>query len=292
MWLDRWRALAERIDGLEHAVKFFVETMVLDKTDNYNLAKRVLGPEWKALSESIERFGREFHAELPVEAREAIRHYVEGRWAWEDNNIQAYMYLQRLVPLFVFKSQFEHAIRDAEVGTRSLVGLAFEHLGRQLRVDEPLRQKWLEAFDRHETKCEQLGAVHLLGHGIWAFKVTGEGAATDLVCSEPMTQHIEQARHVARAAVLTEWKCVKTGDARGVAVVARRQMKLYAAGALGGLELKNTRYVVLVASGGVESLPDEVDGTVTYRHVLIQLTPDSPSKEAKKSGRTAAGKRP
>jgi hypothetical protein len=55
------------------------------------------------------------------------------------------------------------------------------------------------------------------------------------------------SRRIARALVLTEWKLVKKpNDSDEIANQARSQVRSYAAGLLGDLELKRTRYVVLV----------------------------------------------
>ena len=50
---------------------------------------------------------------------------------------------------------------------------AFLHLRRLLAVDRDVRAKWKAAYEgkQGEVACEALGAVHLLSHGIYAFKV-------------------------------------------------------------------------------------------------------------------------
>ena len=63
-----------------------------------------------------------------------------------------------LAPLAAFRSEFEYLIRDTEVEARSTTELAFEHLKRQIAVDEDVKKKWKKAFARHETDCEKLGA--------------------------------------------------------------------------------------------------------------------------------------
>jgi hypothetical protein len=77
-------------------------------------------------------------------------------------------------------------------------------------VDKNVRAKWQAAWKKsggHETRCEQLGAVHLLSHGIWAFKTSANGA-TDLVYSDPIDRYSTIVRQTARVLVLTEWKRV------------------------------------------------------------------------------------
>ena len=48
---------------------------------------------------------------------------------------------------------------------------AFAHLQRSIIADDEIRKKWLSAFSDGETKCEKLGSVHLLSHGVWDLKL-------------------------------------------------------------------------------------------------------------------------
>ncbi len=149
-------------------------------------------------------------------------------------------------------------------------------------VDDDVRKKWNAAYNRHETACERLGAVHLLSHGIWAFKITAPGAATDLVYGDPLSGRGIVMKRIARALVLTEWKLVKQADdIDAKAQEGRKQTALYAAGVLGDLELKRTRYVVLVCGSELQPLGDVEDGGVTYRHVVVSIKPKSPSQIAR-----------
>src|SRR5262249_43260521 len=125
--------------------------------------------------------------------------------------------------------------------------LAFHHLQRLIAVDGEVRKKWKKAFADGETSCEKLGAVHLLAHGIWAFKVRGSYAETDLVYGETEGLSKNLIGRVARAMVLTEWKVVRDPkEVERKAAEARTETDDYEAGVLGDLELKRTRYIVLV----------------------------------------------
>jgi hypothetical protein len=64
----------------------------------------------------------------------------------------------------------DHAHAGSEAPRRSRVERAFEHLNRSLVVDGDLKGRWLRAFMEREEECEKLGAVHLLQHGVFAFK--------------------------------------------------------------------------------------------------------------------------
>jgi hypothetical protein len=84
----------------------------------------------------------------------------------------------------------------------------FQHLQRLIVVDDEARRKWQAAFAKGEVECEKLGAVHLLGHGIWAFKIDARGGRTDLVYQEPAGGLIKEQQY-AEGFVLTGWKIAK-----------------------------------------------------------------------------------
>ena len=268
MWLQRWRALAARIDGLLRAGKFLVDALKVHTSDVHQTYRKSLLPEFKQISDEISELRKTYEAELPVKAVDALRRYGHA--------------IQVLAPLGAFRSEFEYLISDTEIETRNITELSFEHLRRQIVVDEDIQTKWKNAFSEHETVCEKLGAVHLLAHGIWAFKAESKGA-TDLVFGDPMDRHMPTTRRIARALVLTEWKLVeKLKDAEKIAEQARSQVRIYAAGLLGDLELKRTRYVVLVTKKDLSPPKDVVDGGITYRHIVIPTEPEFPSVEARK----------
>jgi hypothetical protein len=149
-------------------------------------------------------------------------------------------------------------------------------------VDDDIRKKWQGAFNRRETACERLGAIHLLSHGIWAFKVVAPGGATDLIFGDPVEKYAGIMRRTARALVLTEWKLIKNQDEiTSKSQEARAQAEIYSGGVLGDAELKRTRYIVLVCESGLTP-PDDIGvGAVTYRHVLLPTRPKVPSMMAR-----------
>jgi hypothetical protein len=279
-WLEQWRALAARIDGLIRAGEFLVSAFRVNGADNFDVVRKSFLPELASITAEIEDLGKTYTSELPHKASEALQKYIAQGWRGGLNT--GPVDIQALAPLASFRSQFEYLIRDSEAEGRNLAELAFEHLRRQLVVDEDIRTKWLNAFDRHETACERLGAVHLLSHGIWAFKVVAPGAATDLVFGDPVEQHAQVLRRTARALVLTEWKLVKRPDKiTAKAQEGRDQAAIYCGGVLGDAELKRTRYVVLVCQSDLRPPDDLTVGTITYRHVVLPVSPKTPSTMAR-----------
>jgi hypothetical protein len=86
----------------------------------------------------------------------------------------------------------------------------------------------------------------------------------------------------ARTLALTEWKLVRSEtDLVTKAEEARNQAGLYSSGPLRSLELKRTRYVVLVCEQEAHPPEDVSVSGITYRHVVVPVRPAVPSKSAR-----------
>lgn len=92
----------------------------------------------------------------------------------------------RLAPLAWLRAEVDYHLRDFDAVARRLSERAFLHLQQTIIADDVVRDRWQVALAKGETACEKLGASHLLVHGIFAFKITGAGARTDLVFGEPI----------------------------------------------------------------------------------------------------------
>jgi len=184
------------------------------------------------------------------------------------------------------ESEVSFLLADRQELLRARSERAFLHLQRSLIVDEGLRSRWLTAYKSGEVACEGLGSVHLLAHGIYAFKIDAKGARTDLIFSEPPEPFLE--RRGLEGMVLTEWKVADDKNAPARFKEARTQTELYKEGALAGSELKAYRYLVAVSLKALSqaAVPaDSTVGDVTYRHINIVIDPDVPSKQAKQVAR-------
>jgi hypothetical protein len=91
-----------------------------------------------------------------------------------------------LVVFAALEAEVSYLLADHQAEIQSLAKRAFEHLQRSIVVDEFVAARWRRAWEAGEVECEKLGAVHLLSHGIWAFKVDAKGGRTDLVYQEPL----------------------------------------------------------------------------------------------------------
>lgn len=282
-WIERWRTISSRILALGEACNFLVQTYQTHN-DNYGSLKFVFS-EIKDIGDELKRFFGTHRAELPPLAaaylQEILQRYDE--LSQPLHTASSLGKIQSVAPILMIRARFNYLLQDMEVEGRNATELAFEHLRRTIVVDPKVRASWEKGFDAREEECERLGAVHLLSHGLWAFKVKGAGAATDLVYNEPVDAQSPTLRRTARAIVLTEWKRVRRdATANTMADEARKQAELYAGGILGDLELKRTRYVILVTEQHLEPPPDvEIRGT-TYRHIVIPVTPKTPSQEARR----------
>ncbi len=276
-WISKWQALSASIEGLVQDGELLSRTS--RGNDVYSVTGRSIMPELAAIRTEILSFGIAHATELPTGASEALERFKANPAAQASSN--DFSGLSLIVPVAVFRSEFNYLIHNWESEARTLTELAFEHLRRLIFVDQHHRDGWNAALT-HETKCEQLGAVHLLSHGIWAFKISNRGS-TDLVFGEPMEQQAVQVRRTARALVATEWKRVKNaGECAGKAGEAQKQLRAYERGVLADLTLTSTRYVVLVSAKTLPPVKDAVVEGITYRHILIATDPDSPSTEARR----------
>jgi hypothetical protein len=183
-----------------------------------------------------------------------------------------------LVALGAFETELSYVFADMQQAIRSRSELAFAHLQRSIVVDGVFGEKWQAAFATGETACEALGAVHLLSHGIWAFKVSAKGERTDLVYQEPIVEFAHQASY-ADGLVLTEWKKVSAhGEADGKFEEARNQAHRYGRGVIAGNELTSYRYAVVVSDEHLHVPEDITRDGVIYRHINIAVKPKPPSK--------------
>lgn len=184
-----------------------------------------------------------------------------------------------IIILAALDGEITYLLRDTQDAIRSRAERAFEHLQRIILVDADTERKWQQAFNIDEPHCEALGAIHLLQHAIWAFKVNADKGRTDLVYQDRLTDTTLVER-VSEGLVLTEWKRYLAGGpgVDALATRAREQAENYSAGVLAGVELTKFRYIIVVSEHAIAIPGDLVVGATTYRHINIQVDPQTPSK--------------
>ena len=237
------------------------------------------------IKQDLDSFNKSHSESLPILARECIDRFLNdvrglGDYERVGNNFLPADVQMLLTALAALRSEFTYIISDREAISKRITERAFIHLQRSIVVDSEIRKKWQEAFSEREEQCEQLGAVHLLSHGIWAFKVNAAGGRTDLIMNEPLPSFTE-IEGAVDALVLTEWKLVRTNaELFGKIESAKRQAAIYSTGVLGAVELAYYRYLVMVSEHNMAMPEDEIVGAVKYRHINIAVNPLTPSAAA------------
>lgn len=280
---DQWKALSSRIHGLMQAGQLHAQYLVVQSSDSYGRGKHLREQSEDVLS-ALQSFRDQFEQLLPPAALASIDQFVERNrdlicnTSGPPNALRERVWAA-LVMLAAFETEMSFILSDVQESIRARSERAFAHLQRSIVVDSAFRDKWQTAFEEGEVACEKLGAVHLLLHGIWAFKVDAAGARTDLVFQEPAGDHLTNATRYADGFVLTEWKKANPDDqAEQRFEQARVQARRYAQGALAGSELTAYRYAVVVSSQQVEVPDDLKEGEVAYRHINVAVDPRPPSQ--------------
>ena len=278
---SEWTAIAARIEGFLTSTSMYLQALTASRDDPYGGADKVLLPESHRIFEELRGFEVRHSGALSPAAQETLKRFLtDHKEHFKPGLREGWQGIKLVAPaLGGVRSEISFHLADFAATARKLSERAFVHLQRSIVVDEQVRTNWNLAFKSGETSCERLGAIHLLSHGIWAFKVDAVvGERTDLVFSDRSIEQPE-VESAAEALVLTEWKRVTSPGARvAKAAEARAQAARYTAGGLAGIELASYRYLVLVSKKHLEPLEDVSEGDVIYRHINIAVDPSVPSK--------------
>jgi hypothetical protein len=282
-WVLQWQALSRRIGGFLDAAKTFAALLgelrgSADISGRDEQVNRILIPMGRAAFGAVTKFWDDFRDVLPPDATEAMRGYSDQFRSLSPIGPAGLIGVAAL--LAAMRSELDFRLADMEAATVAVVERGFEHLQRTIVVDEQYRQRWEKAFAEGEVECEKLGAVHLLWHGIWAFKVDAKGERTDLVLGSPIGEPVaERVRASGSRLVLTEWKRVGQGQQLKKEIdQAAKQLRLYSKGSLAGTELQFTRYAVIVSLDRLPMPKDERIGGALLRFINIATTPSPPGK--------------
>jgi hypothetical protein len=286
LWLDEWTAWSARYTATLDILRLYGEGRAL--AEHYGASNETVVPELKALFPLLDDFHKRFGSQLPTGAQEALSSFIfqhQRKKTFDTGNgigsFQGALFMAGL--LGTVKSQVDYFLADKQVRARRAVERAFTHLQRSLIADKKgLGRRWRFAFhgERAEEACEKLGAVHLLLHGIWAFKADAAGGKTDLILGEAVKD--EEAVRASDAMVLTEWKMVREKDDPVVrARQALEQAEQYTRNTLAGFELSSHRYLVLVSEDYIAPPPAVASPPGrNYEVRNIAVNPSTPSKMA------------
>lgn len=279
-----WKAISAHIHALKEAAELQAAYLAVNTRDTFETSEYLKGKAGSILTD-VTDLSKRYSNRLPPGADQAIEHLI--RENFEHNQREA---VQReeskercwasIIRLVAFEAEMTFLMSDREDEIRVRSDRAFAHLQRSIVADADFRKKWQDAFAVHETKCEKLGAVHLLLHGIWAFKGASAGGQTDLVFVDIPAPTSDDPTRYADGLVLTEWKLSRPGEnADAIFLEARKQAARYKrAGVVGTLELVRYRYAVVVSENYVPVPADVRVDEVTYRHIGIAVDPSSVSK--------------
>jgi hypothetical protein len=212
MSIDEWGRLSARIRGLVAASE--LSASLFAKQEDALGTVVHLGNLAASITAAVNTFGGSLDlSESPV--KQKIYDAVERVWSVIDPasgsaksngpGLRQNCIFSAVVTLSALEAEVSYLLFDRQSAIRLRAERAFEHLQRSIVVDVSVRERWKQAFDSGEVECEKLGAVHLLAHGIWAFKVNAAGGRTDLVYQEPL-QDLSRAMRSSEGLVLTEWK--------------------------------------------------------------------------------------
>lgn len=203
-WFSEWKLLHERIESLSGAATALQLNFAVVSTDHCSVVRKVIGPAAEEILEALRSFRSRFEGSVPTQATQSLQR-LQSLSLNLSSDDAALGNLQVIAGILATASEVNFHLADPQTAAHRLVERAFLHLTRSLAIDGQLRKRWLDAFDYGETRCEKLGAVHLLSHGIWGFKVSAAGAATDLILSERPLLGSGLNVSVAEFLVLTEW---------------------------------------------------------------------------------------
>ncbi|MER2508095.1 MAG: hypothetical protein ABTQ27_04975 [Amaricoccus sp.] len=286
-----WSALGRRLDGLLVVHDRFCQLP----------SKAVNGSQEKALLESAVGLARAYldlraslagspDVSLPEFDETRLNSLAAGSLDDRSKSQRAANLAELVLRLSILRNDIDSVMFDGQEEIRSRAERAFRHLQWSIAADEAVRTAWISAF-KNEPACEALGATHLLSHGIFAFKANSTSARTDLVFHEPIDTASAEA--VADGLVLTEWKRLKDPNKlNDVVSGAEKQAGLYAAGVLGGRELRRVRYIVVVSCQQIAMPEDVRREDYVIRHVNIAVQPSSPSAAGPSLARASKQDRP
>jgi len=287
-WHQEWQALSARIKGLLDAGTFFYGALQHSSSDDMGVRKKILLAHAENIFTSLNEYLEKYRSTLPDKALECVESFLtksdikKFNFNPDSNMVRSHVQFA-LTSLSAFQSEYSYIISDTQAVALKITERAFLHLNRSILVDDEIKMKWLKEFKKGETNCEKLGALHLLSHGIWAFKAYAEKGRTDLILNEPLSD-ISEVDKTSIALVLTEWKVVKKpSELHDKIKEAHEQTKIYKSGVLGGIELTDYRYLVMVSEKRLSMPPDIKEDKIIYRLVNIAVKPDTPSVEAKKT---------
>lgn len=275
---SEWKAIGARIRSLINTTNALAQLLSINSGDSYN-SKGSINDQASDIFTEIKIYFEEHKGSFPETIKEVFSKFIkekENLFSKSEKNLE--FLKARITLLATLEGQVTFLISGKQEGIRRQTELAFTHLQRSIMADNTIKEKWENAFSKGETSCEDLGSLHLLQHGIWAFKANAAGGRTDLIIGEPLS-NLNEVERTAYGLILTEWKIAKTkpGVEQSFCKAKKQAMK-YTEGVLAGIELKNYCYLVVVTDQTFKTPNDIQEEDCCYRHIVVNIKPKVPSK--------------
>lgn len=270
-WIQDWKRILKMVEALQEVTVPYFKAVEAYGSDYHGISNSSFIPKVKDIGYELQKMAQ--LNDLPEDLTRAIKHF-SSKTSKDISGIPGAGLA--LCELAILKSVFEFHTHDPELIYKTQAERAFLHLNRSLMVDDDFRLKWSKAFSKGETEIEKLGALHLLSHGLWAFKSHSTGERTDLIIQQNV--NLEDVVKSMTSLVLTEWKKVEDKDVNEKVQQAIKQLKAYSSGSLATMELSSTCYAVIVSDKHQTMPADIEEKNRIYRHVNIVINPDVPSK--------------
>jgi hypothetical protein len=268
-WISRWKSISTKIDQLQEVSRAYFNSINSFGVDHYGIGGSSIIPAARELYNEVLDLKRNYPM-MPGEVQTLIVK-LEKNFSGHHKFTGIPGVGGAMVHLGIFNSEMSYYLRDNEILTKDKVKLAFLHLQRTLLVDMELRKKWLAAYGEGEEALEKIGAIHLLSHGLWAFKAANENEKRDLVLSTPIKA--DEVQEVGAALVLTEWKKISAESLVSKAKEALAGARKYQGSHWAGSELKKEKYLVMVSEHHLEMPVSVIDDEIRYVYVNLSINP-------------------
>lgn len=277
---DEWKNICAKIQGIEDATVYLLRSSGDPRNPNQDFGDEILEgyiyPAMQRTGSAIEKFRTYYGKNLPRVALTALSSIYDQFMS--DSSCDSFNHIVKLITAFMLiRSEVTYYLQDNDAVTMRQVERAFIHIRRSIIVDPGTKRQWKTAFKSGEVRCEKLGSLHLLSHGLWAVKVDATGERTDLILGTKLI--VDEVEKSANALILTEWKVARCEeDLHQKVRQAINQLRKYSSSSLAGYELSTVRYIVIVTEKALQLPSDFSDENIEFRHINIPVAPSVPSK--------------
>ncbi len=274
IWARQWAPLSKKIAEFSELESRFTASTAAFGSDYHGTSNSTLIPLGRNLFSEVMSLKKINH--LPSEIMSSLSKLEKTVSNSSFSGIPGLSALSLM--LTSFKIEMDGLLFNPEDRSVRRAELSFLHLQRLIVADESVRRQWCVAFKDGETSVERLGAVHLLSHGIFAFKIHGIGERTDLILNEPLESTMDDVDRTGSILTLTEWKLARDeGEIEDQIQQAKKQAQRYSIGVLGNTEIYKTRYLVIVNKKKIDFTKSVEESDVRYRIIVLAVEPELPS---------------